>query len=127
MSITDILATAAIVVTVLGILYQAFFNKSQDSRNVLDRLKEVETKVGLFWSMMEQHAAAILHHPITPDRDKLIDGYLAGTLSTDDAKLFAKDLNSLISDPSQASGERLAASFMLTAVIHKYKLDIQAI
>lgn len=88
------------------------------------RILVLETRMSLFWSVMEQHAATILHHPTMFERDRLIDGYLAGTLEPEQLQEFMHLLEGVVQDNTQASGERLAASFLLLAIHHRHGLAV---
>jgi hypothetical protein len=93
---------------------------TKDGHALTNRVTTLETKISLFWGLMEKQAATILHHPITPDRDKLIDGYLEGELSSEELQEFVHLLDSIVKDNNQSSGERMAAAFLLASIYNKH-------
>lgn len=109
----------------------ALYQVSRDRRNDFTTLSikvgtqevelaKLEAKISLFWSVMEKHAATILHHPVTPERDKLIDGYLAGKLTMEELQEFVHELDSIVNDKLLPSGDRLAATFLLLSIHDKH-------
>jgi hypothetical protein len=131
------LSFIALAVSVAGLIYQASRNRSTDQQTVITdlrasikeqgeaitansmRLVAVETRLSVFLSMVERNAAGVLHHPVTPRRDYLIDRYLDGELKPEELQEFVHVLQEAATDADKTAGERMAATMMLAALSAK--------
>lgn len=83
------------------------------------RLSAIETKIEIFWKIVEARALDILHHPTRPSLDKIIerrketfdDG------STEELDRYTDKLEDAIADPNLSPGEKMAATLALAAVV----------
>ena len=59
------------------------------------RLVTLETKVEHFWNALGKTAAAVLHSPHTPDRDRLLERYMRNEISWEELLRLIEDLREL--------------------------------
>lgn len=93
-------------------------NDAQESKVAASRLAEritvLETKVDVFWKKVAYDAASILHSPHTPELDRLLEAFQAGTLSPEDSAELIRRLEVIVSSREASSaGARVAAMIIL--------------
>jgi hypothetical protein len=101
----------AIGLSILSFLYSRF----EVQIKMEARLTSLETKMGVFWRVIEEKAVAILHAPIHYERDALLDKLLANKrLSPDDCDRLISMLDDIVEQrESTTPDERMAALLLL--------------
>lgn len=87
------LAVTAIVVTIVGLLVQYFGVIA----GMKERLSSLETKVDLFWKVVEDKVTQILKSPNYFDKDLLLDKMRDRSLSLKEAEALRTIMNEEIS------------------------------
>ena len=77
-----IIAIIAVVLTILGLASQHFLVIS----GIKERLSALETKIGLFWKVVERKMADSLKEPTHARKDLLIDLLKNGTITITEAE-----------------------------------------
>lgn len=90
---------------------------------LIERVAKLESAADYSWKMIEMYAGKILHHPITPHVDWYIDKNESEGLTRQEAKEFARILDSIIKDGDN-DGRKAAATLMLAAIVRRYKLVV---
>lgn len=88
MELTEILAISSIAISILGLLFQYFKWIVTEEK----RISTLETKMGLFWNLVEKNFPKILHSPHTPSLDTLLDKMSERTLNLDEAQDLREQL-----------------------------------
>jgi len=97
------LSVIAIVVSVLGLLitYFGFIQKQADRAVEQDRrMTKLETKVDLFWKVVETNVGQLLKSPTHPEKDLLLDKLAHKELNIGEAER----LRSILTDEMQLKG-----------------------
>lgn len=123
--------TAGHVSLVLGIIAVAFTAlnylrkeyKSNDFIELRDDVRELQVKIGLYWSMIEQNASKMLHSPHRPALDRLLDKNQRSGLTQVEATQLVDLLQKLIDTEELNSDERTSALMLMAVTAAKYKLS----
>lgn len=79
------LSITAIVLTIVGLLFQHFGVLA----NMKERISTLETKMELFWGTVEKNVGALLKtYPTNIGKDVLIDKMIDGVLTEEEARLL---------------------------------------
>lgn len=111
----DILAIAALIISVVGMLVGwalIYFGSIVKTSN---RLTKLETDNDTFWKVIGPHMASIIHSPEHKDRDELVDKLVYGTLQPDEAERLACLLEQNIEE-NHSEGKKLASALLLARV-----------
>ena len=103
------ISLAAIIIAVLGLSWQYF----QVIGGIKERMARLETKMEVFWKVIEKNVAAILKAPTHVDFDALLDKMVAGSLTLEEAYKLQDALNS---NPHSDKTKMLASALMLGRV-----------
>lgn len=120
----DLFGLAGVAVGLSSLLYTVISKRGTDIQGMKERLSSVETKISLFWGVMEKQAAAILIKPTHYERDEMIERYLRGELNERETEEFIEMLQAINSDKNASPGDRLAAA-TLGAIVEIKKVDEQ--
>lgn len=83
----------------------------------------LETKIGLYWSVVEKNAAVILHSPHRPEMDEIWDKHLAGTpITQDEARKLVGMLQEVIKQKDGNPNQLFMAQQVMQVTIAKYEL-----
>lgn len=87
------------------------------------RITSVETKVGLFWGLIEKNMSVLLHSPHRPNLDTLLDKNISGEgLTKDEATQLVALLQKLIDGRELSPNETSWATLLMAATVAKHKL-----
>lgn len=104
----------AVVVSVSGLTLTHFRTKTSVEQG--ERITKLETKVELFWVLLEQNMAKILHRPTHREMDELLEKReRLEPLEEHEATKLEGMLRAMIDDRSQSRDLRMAAAQMLAA------------
>lgn len=94
--------------------------KCEDLGGVSEDVREIKTKVNLFWGALETQIPSLLMkgNPIDPDSTlfALLSKFVAHQISEDELKVLTGELDNAAKDESHPAGERLAL-ISLSAVV----------
>lgn len=91
--------------------------------SMAQRVTSLETKISLFWTVIEKNTSQLLHSPHRPALDELLDKNLRGErLSTDEACRLAHLLQKLIDSNELSGDEKAIANQLMAVTVGKYKL-----
>jgi len=116
----------SIIFSVLAILLGLYWKLSEKAVSNESRLSTMETKLNLFWKIVEQNVLTVLHHPDREEIDRVIDSRMASMHSSEVGSDYIKSLKMLITNNHLTPGERVAASVALaaaTASSHKPEIN----
>lgn len=115
--IKDGIAALALAMAVVTFANSRLDRRAMNAIDIIQRLTTLETRVSLFWKMMETKAAEILHKPIHYERDALIEKYLDGCLSEEEMGCFVEMLQAISDDKeNESEGARLSAAHLLAII-----------
>jgi len=85
------------------------------------RVSSIETKVNVFWKVVESNALEILHHPDRPELDAAIDqrkeSLTKGVSKLEQTQVYIEKLQAAIEDTRLSPGDRMAATMLLATAI----------
>lgn len=84
------------------------------------RLTALETKISVFWRVIEEGAVSLLHRDDTPRVDALLEKAAANTLTNVEAKKLIEELREIEQDRTRTKGESTAALLMRAVLIARY-------
>lgn len=116
MDSSNILSIAAIVLVLIGyiITYFGMISKMQG------RLVSLETKVDLFWHLVEEKMADLLHSPTNKVKDGLLDKLKANQISCEESI----QLRAILEEESfNSKTQHLALAYYLTIAILGVKIE----
>lgn len=112
LTVGNLLALGAMGISIVGLLFQHF--------GVIGALKErltaLETKVELFWGIVEREMVNILHSPHAPERDWYLDRIKAGTITEEEAGVLLHILRQDLDEAKELGtprGEWLVLALMV--------------
>uniref|UniRef100_A0A6M3LFC5 Uncharacterized protein n=1 Tax=viral metagenome TaxID=1070528 RepID=A0A6M3LFC5_9ZZZZ len=105
--ISIILGVVTLTFTMI-VNYFAFVSKTNG------RLTRLESRVDVFWKVLEPHLANIIHSPTHPRRDKLVDKLVNKSLTDGEDVELKQLLRECLDDCRQ--DQKLAASLLLARV-----------
>ena len=108
------IAISAICLTVIGLLFQWFV---RDARRD-ERLTRIETKVDLFWNIVQEKMVDVFHSPDHKIRDNLMDKWKAHNIDLEELIELQKLICSHYNNGDKM--DKLAA----TLVLAKIEVDI---
>jgi hypothetical protein len=97
----------------------------RENRELIDEMRPLQTQVGFLWRMSETQALGALHHATQGKMDEMIDGYAAGTLSTDQLRQFIQRLTVIASGESGAPEQIPAAQMTLISAQAQLALRLE--
>lgn len=87
------------------------------------RITSVETKVALFWGLIEKNMSQLLHSPHRPSLDTLLDKNISGEgLTKQEAVQLVGLLQKLIDGRELTPNETSWATLLMAATVAKHKL-----
>lgn len=88
------------------------------------RVTALETKIELFWGVVEKQMSNLLHSPHRPTLDKLLEKNQAGEkLTKDEAEQLADLLEKLINSEDLSKEESSWATMLLAITVAKYGIQ----
>jgi cell shape-determining protein MreC len=124
MDITVIIAMVAIFLTIVGLIVQHFgviskiaqrvssletiCESIEDTTEIRERCASLETKVDLFWKLVEENVSELLKSPHNLHKDDLLDKLKAKELNLDEARELEQILDSEVRDKALDGGSKLA-------------------
>lgn len=85
-----------------------------------NRLATLETKIGLFWKMIETSTADLLHRDDTPQIDVLLEELRDGVLSSDRREVLKRYLEEIERDHDRPRADRYGAVLLRASLIARY-------
>jgi len=108
----------ALGVSVFGLLFTYFGFIAR----ILERLKDVETKVGLFWASIEKSIPALLKsYPTNVEKDVLLDKMVRTELTLDEAYR----LRTILMEEAQRDREKAVAYALAVARLEQIIYDLK--
>ena len=109
------LSVASVLVAIIALVISAVRRRETDTTALAERLARLETKVDVFWRGVSFDAARMLHspHPQFAERDRLLEKFLAETLTGPDAAKLGRMMSAVLDDHASDPGQRMAASVVL--------------
>lgn len=106
----------------LALAFTVHNGRRADTAQLADRLARLETKVEVFWRSVSFSAAAALHSPRPEhaERDRLLEGYMSGTLTGDQLGELVKELQRIDADHHASTADKLAAGILLHSIQQRY-------
>lgn len=112
-------AQIAIAIAGLALTLVLFFVKSIRSNE--HRLSVLETKIGVFWKIIEEGAAQLLHRDDTPEIDALLDRVRdKKPLSSEERDTLVRYLRQIETDKQRTKGEQTMALIYRAMIVAKY-------
>lgn len=84
------------------------------------RLSVLETKIGVFWKVIEEGAVELLHRDDTPVVDELLHKAAANDLSKEEVIELIEELKIIEGDRTRTKGESTAALLMRAVLVARY-------
>ena len=110
----------------LGNAIQVSHNKlDAEIRKNSDRLTSQETKVQVFWNMIEQSTANLLHRDDTPQIDRLLEKLPAENLSPPERKELRHYLEEIRTNKAEPQARRMAAAVLEASITARFPNDDQ--
>lgn len=109
MNLEDLLPYVSIALTICGFLFQHF----KVLAKINERLAMLETKISLFWSIVEKELPRLLKHPDTKRQDELLDKLSNGDIAIKEMK----ELKAILQKDS--SVDRVAKAFVIGLLDYK--------
>ncbi len=106
---STVISLIAIGLTVIGFIFQYFGFISR----LMERVTKLETKIELFWGVVQKQMIDIMHSPHTPELDLLLDELQDNCLNLEKAHKL-KDL--LSQQMTLDNGKKMAVIFLLARV-----------
>jgi hypothetical protein len=76
-------------------------------------LQTVKAENKMFWTVLEPHLGKIIHSPVHKTRDELVDRFIEGRLTMDEAPVLECELRNALANDDWPSEKRLAAALLL--------------
>lgn len=90
------------------------------ARSSEHRLSVLETKIGLFWQIIEKGAVDLLHRDDAPATDKLLERAASNKLTEEERMELVRRLKAIETDPKRSPGESTAALLMRAVLVAKF-------
>lgn len=91
--------------------------------SMAQRVTSLETKVSLFWALIEKNMSQLLHSPHRPKLDTLLDKNISGEgLTKSEAIQLVSLLQKLIEGRELTPNESSWATLLMAATVAKHKL-----
>lgn len=89
---------------------------------IANRITTLETKISLYWNMIEGQTSKMLHSPHRPALDRLLDKNQRSGLTQAEATQLVDLLQKLIDTEELNSDERTSALMLMAVTAAKYKI-----
>lgn len=103
-----------------GICLSALIYVLTQARSTEKRLTALETKISLFWKVIEEGTVQLLHRDDTPKTDMLLDKAADNTLTKEEARELIDELKQIEEDKSRPRGEAAAALMMRAVLVARF-------
>ena len=117
-----VIALAGVAIALGFNIYQAVRNRSKDNLEMEKRLVALETKMGLFWGMIEDNVAKYLHNPWTPEEQEALDDYIVNGPKTTTPHL--RVLEAAIERKAKTETDTLVEANALSSVLGAIKAQL---
>lgn len=89
---------------------------------IANRITTLETKISLYWKMIEDQTSKMLHSPHRPILDRLLEKNQKDGLTKAEATQLVDLLQKLIDTEELSPDERTSALMLMAVTAAKYKL-----
>lgn len=90
---------------------------------IANRITTLETKISLYWNMIEDQTSKMLHSPHRPALDRLLEKTRKEGLTQVEATQLVDLLQKLIDTEELSSDERTSALMLMAVTAAKYKIS----
>lgn len=120
--IPEIISGSSLLVAFISLVLVTARARTTDVVKVAERLVVLETKIDVFWRGVSLDAAKLLHSPHEKwaERDILLERFIAGTLTMDEAAKLATMLDDILADDDGDPAEVMAASLVRRYLLAAY-------